>query len=105
MASLFIRLHSRDGVVVADTAYLCRVEDIALIPGAAGCLWRAERGIELTRKAQALQDMEQRNGLGGLADGLSSNPLPDEPACARQTGDCCVASLRAMTDARRFRSG
>jgi cell division transport system permease protein len=28
-------------------------------------------------KAQALQDMEQRNGLGGLADGLSSNPLPD----------------------------
>jgi cell division transport system permease protein len=28
-------------------------------------------------KGQALKDMEARNGLQGLADGLESNPLPD----------------------------
>lgn len=28
-------------------------------------------------KGQALKDMEARNGLQGLADGLGSNPLPD----------------------------
>ncbi len=39
-AALFL---DRDGVVVADTDYLCRVEDIAIIPGAAATIAAANR--------------------------------------------------------------
>jgi D-glycero-D-manno-heptose 1,7-bisphosphate phosphatase len=39
-AALFL---DRDGVVVEDTEYLCRVEDVALIPGAAATVAAANR--------------------------------------------------------------
>ena len=38
-------------------------------------------------KRQALEDMERRNGLPGLADGLEENPLPDAFIVTPQTLD------------------
>lgn len=35
------------------------------------------KGYRFVSRQQALKDMENRNGLSGLADGLESNPLPD----------------------------
>jgi cell division transport system permease protein len=45
------------------------------------------RSFAFVAKAQALRDMEQRNGLAGLADGLDNNPLPDAFVVTPTTAD------------------